>query len=199
MITKPQLSTTHTHGVIRKNGFIQKLDDMTACGEIIQHENQSHHRNERLLANGRSRGQQRWATITGDAPQPRVHMGPVDHRVRTGRELGQTGIKRGTHLPLLPESNRIRPGQIWGQPYQMVGRGSRASISDGCDSATQQVKKRMEDPRTSGGSPRAGPEQLPAGWRTQHIWGGPMRSTARASTRELSGLADVSKRKRIGR
>ena len=38
MSTKPQLSTTHTHRVIRKNGFIQKLDDMTACGEIIQHE-----------------------------------------------------------------------------------------------------------------------------------------------------------------
>ena len=32
------MSTTHTHRVIRKNGFIQKLDDMTACGEIIQHE-----------------------------------------------------------------------------------------------------------------------------------------------------------------
>ena len=38
MSTKQQLSTTHTHRVIRKNGFIQKLDDMTACGEIIQHE-----------------------------------------------------------------------------------------------------------------------------------------------------------------
>ena len=38
MSTTPWLSTTHTHRVIRKNGFIQKLDDMTACGEIIQHE-----------------------------------------------------------------------------------------------------------------------------------------------------------------
>ena len=38
MSATPRLSTTHTHRVIRKNGFIQKLDDMTACGEIIQHE-----------------------------------------------------------------------------------------------------------------------------------------------------------------
>ena len=37
MSTKPRLSTTHTHRVIRKNGFIQKLDDMTGeCPYVPQ-------------------------------------------------------------------------------------------------------------------------------------------------------------------
>ena len=153
MSATPRLSTTHTHRVIRKTGFIQKLDDMTACGEIIQHETN-------VIIGTKGYWQIAGTGITKDGQPSRamlLNREDIWGRLTIGFAPAESLVKpESNEAPTCPSCLKAiasAPGQIWGQQYQMVGRRLRASIFHGCDSATQQVNREWRTHERAGVAP----------------------------------------------